>query len=85
MDSNTTTQNDSNSQSQIAELSLMEGPPVHLPTKPIKDMTDEELETFVQKMRDCLTNYQTLQAEARANREEKGKKKDPDGDLNMFE
>ena len=60
---------------EIKELEEMEGSVKSLTTKPIVEMTDSELETFVTSMRDCTTQYQTLIAENRV-KEKKAEKKD---------
>jgi len=60
---------------EIKELEEMEGPVKSLTQKPIVEMTDQELETFVTSLRDCTTQYQSLLAENRV-KEKKSEKKD---------
>jgi len=57
------------------ELEAMEGPVKSLTTKPIAEMSDQELEEFVTSLRDCTTQYQSLLAENRV-REKKSEKSD---------
>lgn len=68
---------------ELDQIAGMEGGTANRPPKPIKDMTDEELTEWVQRVRNNLTQYQSLVAEARIGG---GKKKDSDtGSLEMFE
>jgi len=69
-------------QEEIDELSKLEGPVKSLTSKPLIEMSDQELETFVTSLRDCTTNYQSLIAEGRAR---KGKEEKPDVNEDLFD
>ncbi len=71
---------------ELRELEKLEGPNLLLGAKPIVEMTDEELTAFVQSIRDCATQHQTLVAQNRV-RDEKEKKSDAENEEQraMFE
>lgn len=69
---------------ELNEIAAQEGRTGNRPPKPLVEMTDEELTEWVQHMRDCLTQFQTLVAEARVSKEDRKRKQDV-GDLSMFE
>ncbi len=47
---------------ELKELERLEGPNLSLTPKPLIDMTNEELEAFVTRIRDCTTQHQTMMA-----------------------
>ncbi len=62
------------------ELETLEGPLRTLTQKPLIEMSNQELETFVTSIRDCSTQFQTMIAEARVKDKEK-----PDANKDLFE
>jgi len=65
---------------EAKELEMLEGPVKSLTQKPLKDMTDQELQDFVSSLRDCTTTFQTMIANARVGKAEK-----PDVNAELFE
>ena len=73
------------SDTELNDLATVEGRTVNRPSKPLVEMTDEELQTWVQSQRDCLTQHQSLMAEMRAGGGKAAKEDTSAKDMEMFE